>query len=126
LQPPFPPGALLKLYLYGYLNRVHSSRRLLNILGLDKFRDYCARRFENGATASDIREKEPFFGHFLASYRKNWIFSKSCPGFLTADTGGILSQSRSFTAETRSEAATEKNQSKGKTGAAPATSEIES
>ena len=27
-QPPIPPGALLKLYLYGYLNRVHSSRRL--------------------------------------------------------------------------------------------------
>ena len=27
-QPPFPPGVLLKLYLYGYLNRVHSSRRL--------------------------------------------------------------------------------------------------
>lgn len=27
-QPPFSPGALLKLYLYGYLNRIHSSRRL--------------------------------------------------------------------------------------------------
>ncbi len=27
-QPPFPPAALLKLYLYGYLNRIHSSRRL--------------------------------------------------------------------------------------------------
>lgn len=27
-QPPFPPALLLKLYLYGYLNRVHSSRRL--------------------------------------------------------------------------------------------------
>jgi transposase len=27
-QPSFPPGALLKLYLYGYLNRIHSSRRL--------------------------------------------------------------------------------------------------
>jgi len=27
-QPPFPPGVLLKLYLYGYLNRIHSSRRL--------------------------------------------------------------------------------------------------
>lgn len=27
-QPPFPPAALLKLYLYGYLNRVHSSRCL--------------------------------------------------------------------------------------------------
>jgi transposase len=27
-RPPYAPGALLKLYLYGYLNRVRSSRRL--------------------------------------------------------------------------------------------------
>ena len=27
-QPAYPPQALLKLYLYGYLNRVRSSRRL--------------------------------------------------------------------------------------------------
>jgi transposase len=27
-QPAYPPGALLKLYLYGYLNRIASSRRL--------------------------------------------------------------------------------------------------
>lgn len=27
-QPAYPPGALLKLYLYGYLNRIQSSRRL--------------------------------------------------------------------------------------------------
>lgn len=27
-QPAYPPGALLKLYLYGYLNHVRSSRRL--------------------------------------------------------------------------------------------------
>ena len=27
-QPAFPPSALLKLYLYGYLNRIRSSRRL--------------------------------------------------------------------------------------------------
>jgi transposase len=26
--PPYPPGALLKLYLYGYLHRLRSSRRL--------------------------------------------------------------------------------------------------
>lgn len=27
-QPAYDPSALLKLYLYGYLNRIHSSRRL--------------------------------------------------------------------------------------------------
>lgn len=27
-QPPYNPAALLKLYLYGYLQRIHSSRRL--------------------------------------------------------------------------------------------------
>jgi len=27
-QPPFPPEALLKLYLYGYINRLRSSRAL--------------------------------------------------------------------------------------------------
>jgi transposase/cell division protein FtsB len=27
-QPAYPPAALLKLYIFGYLNRVHSSRRL--------------------------------------------------------------------------------------------------
>lgn len=25
-QPPYPPGALLKLYLYSYLNRIRGSR----------------------------------------------------------------------------------------------------
>ena len=27
-QPPYDPADLLKLYLYGYLNRIRSSRRL--------------------------------------------------------------------------------------------------
>lgn len=27
-QPPYPPGALLKLYLYGYIHRIRSSRLL--------------------------------------------------------------------------------------------------
>lgn len=27
-QPAYDPGILLKLYLYGYLNLIHSSRRL--------------------------------------------------------------------------------------------------
>jgi transposase len=27
-RPPYQPGDLLKLYIYGYLNRIRSSRRL--------------------------------------------------------------------------------------------------
>ncbi|MER3465273.1 MAG: hypothetical protein C4329_13525 [Chitinophagaceae bacterium] len=27
-RPPYAPGVLLKLYLYGYLNKIHSSRKL--------------------------------------------------------------------------------------------------
>ena len=27
-RPPYHPGDLLKLYIYGYLNRIRSSRRL--------------------------------------------------------------------------------------------------
>src|SRR5438046_1049623 len=27
-RPPYPPAVLLKIYLYGYLNRLRSSRRL--------------------------------------------------------------------------------------------------
>jgi transposase len=27
-QPPYDPADLLKLYLYGYINQVRSSRRL--------------------------------------------------------------------------------------------------
>src|SRR5246127_4862347 len=27
-RPAYPPATLLKIYIYGYLNRIHSSRRL--------------------------------------------------------------------------------------------------
>src|SRR5438067_1449170 len=32
-QPPYDPGDLLKLYIYGYLNQVRSSRRLAGEAG---------------------------------------------------------------------------------------------
>ena len=30
-QPPYAPGTVLKLYLWGYLNRIRSSRRLESV-----------------------------------------------------------------------------------------------
>ena len=36
-RPPFAPGVLLKLYLYGYLNKIRSSR---------KFEKECSRNIE--------------------------------------------------------------------------------
>jgi hypothetical protein len=37
-RPGYAPGDLLKLYIYGYLNRVRSSRRLLADAGLNRHR----------------------------------------------------------------------------------------
>lgn len=64
-QPAFDPAALLKLDIYGYVNRVQSSRRLarecrrnltrvLNILGPHAFRDCCARRLRDHRAATEV------------------------------------------------------------------------
>jgi transposase len=44
-RPAYHPSPMLKLYIYGYLNRVQSSRRLEREAGrLDHLRDGAARR----------------------------------------------------------------------------------
>ena len=35
-RPPYHPGDLLRLYLYGYLNRIRSSRRLEREVGTSR------------------------------------------------------------------------------------------
>ena len=43
-RPGFHPSILLKLYIYGYLNRVQSSRRLEREAGRKASRSYGTRR----------------------------------------------------------------------------------
>lgn len=57
-QPPYPPAALLKLYLYGYLNRIRSSRRL---------EQECHRNLE---VIWLIQELKPTY-KTIADFRKN-------------------------------------------------------
>ena len=53
-RPSYHPSALLKLYIYGYLNRVQSSRRrrVVQIPDVQADREYhfLALRFERAAT----------------------------------------------------------------------------
>ena len=56
-QPPFHPGDLLKLYLYGYLNRVRSTRRLAREAGCNVEVMWLLRNLRPGyRTIGDFRK----------------------------------------------------------------------
>jgi hypothetical protein len=56
-RPAYHPGALLRLFIYGYLNRIHSSRQL------------------------NKRKAMPFFGPIQRAFKAIWRHS----GFLNLD-----------------------------------------
>ena len=59
-QPAYPPAALLKLYLYGYLNRVRSSRALERECGRNLEVIWLVRGFEpSHQTVADFRKRNP-------------------------------------------------------------------
>src|SRR5437879_5389073 len=53
-QPPYDPADLLKLYLYGYINRIRSSRRLKASPSKPTMR----KRPSRGATARGMATRE--------------------------------------------------------------------
>jgi transposase len=46
-RPAYHPGVLLKIYIYGYLNRIHSSRRL---------EAECHRNVADGAPGAGLQD----------------------------------------------------------------------
>jgi transposase len=48
-RPAYHPGVLLRLFIYGYLNRIRSSRQLEKL------------------------KARPFFGHFIRQFKAFWI-----------------------------------------------------
>jgi transposase len=59
-QPAYPPAALLKLYLYGYLNRVRSSRALARECGRNLEVVWLVQGFEpSHQTVADFRKRNP-------------------------------------------------------------------
>lgn len=59
-QPAYPPSALLKLYLYGYINRLRSSRALERECGRNLEVIWLVRGFEpSHQTIADFRKRNP-------------------------------------------------------------------
>ena len=82
-RPPFAPAVLLKLYLYGYLNKIRSSRKL---------EKECSRNIElqwllqnlqpNYHTIADFRKL------LRTCYQNSFIYKKyykSCSGVMTTN-----------------------------------------
>ncbi len=61
-RPPYAPAVLLKLYLYGYLNKIRSSRKL---------KKECSRNTELQWLLQNL---QPNY-HTIADFRKAYLFS---------------------------------------------------
>jgi transposase len=65
-RPSYHPSVLLKLYIYGYLNRVQSSRRLeheagrnVEVMWLMRNPRQCGHRFRRKAATQSDRKRPP-------------------------------------------------------------------
>ena len=105
-RPGYHPGDLLKLYLYGYLNRVRSSRRLeaechrnLEVIWLLRG----LRRPDFKTIADFRRENAPAFKaafrHFVVLYRKLDLFGRELLAIDGTRLKAVNSTERNFTRE---------------------------
>ncbi len=59
-RPPYPPAVLLKLYLYGYLNKIRSSRKLEKECSRNKELEWLLQNLQpNYHTIADFRKLHP-------------------------------------------------------------------
>src|SRR6266852_7439801 len=82
-RPSYHPSALLKLYIYGYLNRVQSSRRLEREAGRNlEVRWRTGRRVPDHKTIADFRKDngpaiKKVCAQFVALCRKMGLLAKA-------------------------------------------------
>ena len=103
-RPAYHPAALLKIYIYGYLNRIQSSRRLereaqrnLELIWLTgrlapDFKTIADFRKDNGSAITAV------CSHFVALCRKMKVFSHAIVAIDGSKLKAVNSRDRNFTA----------------------------
>ena len=103
-RPAYHPGALLKIYIYGYLNRIQSSRRLereaqrnLELIWLTgrlapDFKTIADFRKDNGGAITAVCSR------FVALCRKMKVFSHAIVAIDGSKLKAVNSRDRNFTA----------------------------
>ena len=102
-RPAYHPGALLKIYIYGYLNRIQSSRRLerevqrnLELIWLTgrlapDFKTIADFRKDNGGAITAVCSR------FIALCRKMKVFSHAVVAIDGSKLKAVNSRDRNFT-----------------------------
>jgi transposase len=102
-RPPYHPASLLKIYLYGYLNRIQSSRRLereagrnIELMWLTRrlapdFKTIADFRKDNGAAIAAV------CGQFIVLCRQLALFSQAVAAIDGSKFKAVNARDKSFT-----------------------------
>ena len=103
-RPPYHPSVLLKLYIYGYLNRVQSSRRLEREAGRNvEVMWLTGRLVPDHKTIADFRKDNgaairKVCGRFVALCRQLGLLAKSSVAIDGSKFKAVNNRDRNFTA----------------------------
>src|SRR6202043_2504133 len=102
-RPPYHPSAMLKLYIYGYLNRVQSGRRLEREAGRNLEVMWLTRRlFPDHKTIADFRKDngpaiKKVCARFIALCRKMGLLAKASVAIDGSKFKAVNSRDNNFT-----------------------------
>src|SRR5437660_8138315 len=102
-RPSYHPAALLKLYIYGYLNRVHSSRRLEREAGRNlEVMWLTGRLVPDHKTIADFRKEngpaiKKVCARFVALCRKMGLLAKASVAIDGSKFKAVNSRDNNFT-----------------------------
>ena len=102
-RPAYHPSTLLKIYLYGYLNRIQSSRRLVREAGCNiKLMWLTGRLAPDFKTITDFRKDngpaiQAVCAQFIAMCREIGLFAKAVAAIDEANFKAVNARDRNFT-----------------------------